>query len=118
MASHLGEPRAIEFGKAARSISTTGAMVWFMYFYSRTDWDFPFWPLRDRPGNGISLMLWLVWLVLITINVVQASALSLLAGRSCGGALRVMAAEDRVEDLLPSRSEAGWDELNRPGRHR
>ena len=57
MAAHLGEPQAIEFGKAARSLATTGAMVWFMYFYFRTDWSPPFWPLRERPFNGGSLML-------------------------------------------------------------
>jgi hypothetical protein len=114
MAAHLGEPQAIDFGKAARSLSTTGAMVWFMYFYFRTDWNPPFWPLRDRPFNGGSIMLMLGTLVLMAINLVQVSALTLLAGRSCGRALRQMAEEDRRNDLLPSRSEAGWDELNRP----
>jgi hypothetical protein len=115
MAAHLGEPQAIDFGKAARSLSTTGAMVWFMYFYFRTDWNPPFWPLRDKPFNGGSIMLMLGTLVLLAINLVQISALTLLAGRSCGRTLRLMAEEDRRNDLLPSRSEAGWDELNRSG---
>ena len=116
IAAHLGEPQALDFGKAARSLSTTGAMVWFMYFYFRTDWSHrPFWPLCDKPFNGGSLMLLLGWLVLLAINLVQNSALTLLAGRSCGRALRQMAEEDRRNDLLPSRSEAGWDDLNRSG---
>ncbi len=32
-AAHLGEPQALDFAKAVRSLATTGAMVWFMYFY-------------------------------------------------------------------------------------
>jgi hypothetical protein len=114
MAAHLGEPQAIEFGKAVRSLSTTGAMVWFMYFYFRTDWSPPFWPLRDRPFNGGSILLLLGWLVLMAINLVQVTALTLLAGRSCGRSLRQMIEEDRRNDQLPSRSEAAWEELNRP----
>ncbi len=118
MASNLGEPRAIEFGKASRSLSTTGAMLWFTFFYFQTDWSPPFWPLRERPLNPGSIMLLLGWLVLVAINFVQVTALSLLAGRSCGRVLREMIAEDRRKDLLPSRSEAGWDEFTRSDPHR
>jgi hypothetical protein len=115
MAAHLGEPQAVEFGKATRSLATTGAMVWFLYFYFRTDWRAPIWPLRDRPPNPGSAMLGLGYTVLVAINLVQVTALSLLAGRSCGRALREMAQEDRRHDLPPSRSEAGWDEFTRSG---
>lgn len=56
-------------------------------------------------------MLLLCFMVLTAILFVQTTALSLLAGRCCGHTLRRMAAEDKASDLLPSRSEAGWDEL-------
>ena len=115
MASHLGEPQAIDFAKAARSLATTGAMVWFMYFYFRTSWIPPFWPLKERPINGGTLMLLLGWLVLGALNLVQVTGLCLLAGRCCGRVLREMTAEDRKNDLIPSRSEAGWEEFTRPG---
>jgi hypothetical protein len=114
MAAHLGETRAIDFARSVRSLATTGAMVWFLYFYFRTNWVLPIWPLRARPQNHGSFMLMLCWMVLSAILFVQTTALSLLAGRCCGQALRKMAAEDRASDLLPSRSEAGWDELLGP----
>jgi hypothetical protein len=113
-ASHLGEPQSIDFAKAVRSLATTGAMVWFMYFYVRTNWNPPIWPLRSRPLDPNGFMLFLGWVVLAAILLVQVTALTLLAGRCCGRTLRQMAAEDKAADLLPSRSEAGWEELNRP----
>ncbi len=115
MAAHLGEPQALDFAKAARSLATTGAMVWFMYFYFRTSWVPPFWPLRERPFNHGTFMLLLGWLVLLALNLVQVTGLCLLAGRCCGRVLREMAAEDRKNNTIPSRSEAGWEEFNRPG---
>jgi hypothetical protein len=115
-AAHLGEPQAIDFAKAVRSLATTAAMVWFMYFYMRTNWAKPVWPLRERPMDGNSIMLLLGWLVLSAILWVQVTGLSLMAGRCCGRALREMSAEEKAVDLLPSRSEAGWDELNRPSK--
>jgi hypothetical protein len=113
MAAHLGEPQSIELAKAVRSLATTGAMVWFMYFFLRTNWNPPLWPLRDNPLNHGTYMLQLGWFVLLAINLVQVTGLSLLAGRCCGRALREMDAADRANDLLPSRSEAGWEEMNR-----
>jgi len=47
MAAHLGEPRALDLGRAARSLATVGASVWFVYFFLRTDWSPPIWPLRE-----------------------------------------------------------------------
>jgi hypothetical protein len=115
MAAHLGEPQSLDLAKAVRSLATTGAMVWFMYFYFRTDWNSPqgIWPLRERPPNHGTYMLLLGWYVLGAINLVQVTGLSLLAGRCCSSTLRQMAADDRANDSLPSRSEAGWEEMNR-----
>ena len=56
-AAHLGEPQSIDFAKAVRSLATTGAMVWFMFFYFRTDWTPPLWPLRERPWDPNGVML-------------------------------------------------------------
>ncbi len=114
IAAHLGEPQATELAKAVRSLATTGAMVWFMYFYFRTNWNPPLWPLRELQPNHGTFMLLLGWCVMGAINLVQVTVLSLLAGRCCGRALREMAAVDRANDLLPSRSESGWEEMNRP----
>ena len=114
MAAHLGEPQAIDFAKAVRSLATTGAMVWFMFFYFRTSWVPPLWPLRERPWDPNGLLLLLGWLVLCAILLVQVTGLTLLAGRCCGRSLREMAIEDRASDLLPSRSEEGWDEYSPP----
>ncbi len=113
-AARQGEPQSIDFAKAVRSLATTGAMVWFMFFYVRTDWTPPLWPLRERPWDANSVMLFLGWLVLSAILLVQTTGLTLLAGRCCGRTLREMAAEDKANDLLPSRSEAGWEEFNGP----
>jgi hypothetical protein len=113
IAAHLGEPQALDLAKATRSLATTGAMVWFMFFYFMTSWEAPLWPLKPKGPNPGALMLALGWLVLLAINLVQVTGLSLLASRCCGRALREMAAADRASDLLPSRSEAGWDEMNR-----
>ncbi len=113
VAADLGEAQARAYARAVRSLATTGAMVWFMYFYSRTDWNPPLWPLRDRPPNPGTILMYLGWWVLSAILLVQVTGLTLLAGRCCAQALRRMAVEDRANDHIPSRSEAGWDELNR-----
>lgn len=113
-AAHLGEPQSIDFAKAVRSLATTGAMVWFMYFFVRTNWTPPLWPLKERGLDHNSVMLLLGWLVLSAVLWVQTTGLSLLAGRCCGRVLREMAAEEKASDLLPSRSEAGWEEFNGP----
>ncbi len=63
--------------------------------------------------NHLTFRLYLSWVVLGTINFVQVTVLCMLAGRSCGRALREMARQDRANDLPPSRSEDGWEELNK-----
>ena len=113
MCAHLGEPQAIDFAKAVRSLASTGAMVWFTSFYFLTNWAPPIWPLRVQPNQG-AFMLSLGWRVLSAILMVQVTTLCLMAGRCCGRKLREMAAEDRANDQLPSRSEAGWEEYQRP----
>ncbi len=107
LATHLGESRAGEFGRAARSLATTGAMVWSLYFFSRTNWDSPFWPLREVAWNRSTLMLMLGLAVLGAINLMQITVLSLIASRSCGQKLREMAREDRDPEVFTLPPEAG-----------
>ena len=104
LATRLGDPQAVEFGRAARSMATTGAMTWFMYFYSQTNWNAPIWPLRMRRLDRWSILLYLGTIVLASLNLVQVSVLSLLASRCCGKALRQMAAEDRDLGQFPGRA--------------
>jgi hypothetical protein len=113
LAGHLGEPRAVELSRSLRSLSTTGAMVWFLYFSFRTDWRPPIWPLRPRMPNPGTMMLALSWTVVEAICFVQSAILSLLAARCCAMTLVEMAKVDRENDLIPSRSEDGWDEMTR-----
>ena len=117
MAARMGEAQAIEFGRAARSLATTGALVWSMYFYSRTNWNTPFWPLREIPFNRQTLMLMLGTEVLAAVSLVQVSVLSIMASRACGRELRRLAAEERAEGQFLSPSEASWDDplFNHPG---
>ncbi len=101
LATRLGDPQAAEFGKAARSMATTGAMAWFLYFCYQTNWDTPIWPLRMRRPDHNTILLMLGTLVMSSIALVQVSTLSLLASRCCGKALREMAIEDRKRDQFP-----------------
>lgn len=102
MATRLGEPQAADFGRAARSMATTGAMVWFMWFYFQTDWNGRLWPLRMRRLDPGSSLLLLATYILSAISLVQVSILSLVASRCCGKALRQMVAEDRLRDEFPT----------------
>ena len=113
MAAHLGEPQGSDLARGVRSLATTGAMIWFAFFYFSTDWTPPVWPLRHGAPNHMSFMLMLSWMVLGTINFFQSGVLSLLASRCCAKALRSMAIQEKQNDLLPSRSEDGWEEFNR-----
>ncbi len=115
LAAHLGQPRAIDLGRATRSLATTGAMIWGLYFYSKTNWRGPVWPLRQVQGNLGSFLLRHGVLVINAINLVQVTALSLLASRSCGQALREQAAEDQARESWVSPSERGWEEFTGPG---
>ncbi len=114
IASQLGQPKATEMSRSARSLTTTGAMVWFMFFISFTDWSTPIWPLRRVPFlNPGTLMLYLSWHVLFVIVLVQVTIMSLLAARCCVNRLREMALADRANDMMPSRSEDGWEDMIR-----
>jgi hypothetical protein len=110
-AARFGQPQAVEFGKAARSMVTSGSLVWLMYFYQRTSWDLPVWPLRERPMDKGTIMLWLGMVFLNTICLIQTTTLCLLAAQaSSRAAASLPPAEEAVDPLLVSRSEGGWDD--------
>jgi hypothetical protein len=94
---------------------TTGAMLWFLYFSLQTDWRPPIWPLRARMFSHVTLMLFLSWLVIWAICMGQTAILSFLSCGCCSKTLLEMKATDRSTDLMPSRSEDGWDELMKSG---
>ena len=118
MAASLGEPRALDLGRAVRSLTTVGAAVWFAYFFLRTDWSPPIWPLRERPLNLELLYLWIGSAFLSTAVLVQVTMICLYAGRTCARAGRALRAQEQASEAFPSRSEAGWDDLTRRDRDR
>lgn len=94
-AAHAGMPRAAEFGKAARSTATTGAAIWFLYFLCRTNWSSP-WPLAERRMTMDVFQLLMAYQMITILCLIQASFLTLLAGRAAARALQEMAAEEKM----------------------
>ena len=113
MAAHLGEPKALELGRAARSLASVGASAWFVYFFLRTDWNPPIWPLREAPRDIRLFLISIGSLFLTTIVLVQVTLLCLYAGRTCARAVRTIDAEEARNEAFLSRSEIGWNELHR-----
>ena len=83
MAVTLGEARAADLGRAIRSLPSIGASVWFAYFFLRTDWRPPIWPLRERPLNLELFYIWLGSAFLSATILVQVTMITLYAGRTC-----------------------------------
>ena len=94
-ATHAGMPRAAEFGKAARSTAITGTAIWFLYFLCRINWTHP-WPLAERRMTLDVFQLMMAYQMLTILCLIQASFLTLLAGRAAARALREMAAEEKT----------------------
>ncbi len=113
MTTHLGESRALDLGRAPRSLATVGASVWFVYFFLRTNWNPPIWPLRENPFDFRLFPILTGWLFLSTLVLVQVTLLCLYAGRTCGRAVRAINAEERRDESFLSRSEIGWNEYHK-----
>lgn len=111
MASSLGETRAAELGRAARSLTAMTALIWFAYFFINTNWNPPVWPLKPFRRNLLTMNLTRCWTMLHAILLVQVTLLCLAAARACGRAVRTMAAEDRASEAFHTPSERGWNEL-------
>lgn len=111
MATHLGEARALDLGRAVRSLTIVGTAVWAAYFFLRTNWDQPVWPLRERPVNFELYVLWLGSTFLSATVLVQVTMLSLFAGRASAQAARARRAAQAHDEPFLSRSEAGWDDF-------
>ena len=112
MAAHLGESRAVDLGRAVRSLNLVGAVVWFAYFFIHTDWTTPLWPLRERPLNLEVFYLHLIATFLQATVLVQVTMLTFFAAKTCGRADRARRVEHAADESFVSRSEAGWAELH------
>ena len=110
MAAALGEPKAVDLGRAVRSLTTVGASVWFAYFVLRTDWSPPIWPLRDRPLNLELLYLWLGSAFLSATILIQVTMLCLYAGRTCGRTVRAIHADEIARESALWTSAASRDD--------
>ena len=111
MATALGETQAVELGKAARSLTTLTALIWMVFFFLRTNWNAPVWPLRPFRMTILTLNLRNCWFLLYAILLVQVTLLCLRASRICGQTVRAMTAEDRANETFLSPSEQGWQKL-------
>ncbi|WP_435015660.1 hypothetical protein TA3x_003204 [Tundrisphaera sp. TA3] len=115
VADHLGSPQALDIARGARALASVGATLWLAVIFFCTRWTVPFWPLRMRPmfrQPELQLMM-LGETVLYTINLVQITALTLLAAYACTVALRNMIREDRSLGKFDHPSESAWDEFHR-----
>ena len=111
LTSRLGEPRAAELGKSARSLTTLTAIIWMIYFFVNTNWNAPVWPLRPFRTTFLTFNLRRCWFMLDAILLVQVTLLCLHATRACGRTSRAMIAEDRALEAFQSPSERGWQEF-------
>jgi hypothetical protein len=109
---HLGVEPAAETGKATRSLAATGAGVYMLLFWQRTDWQAG-WPLGFRRLDINSMMLELGTTMIWTICLIQVTALTLAATRQCSTVLREMEREDALADPFaqaPEKKDFGWVE--------
>jgi hypothetical protein len=76
--SHLGVEQAAESAKSARSMAVTGAVVWMIVFWERTNWA-QGWPLQPhRALRALETVLLIHgWNLIWTITLIQVTALVL-----------------------------------------
>lgn len=98
---HLGVDQAREAGKTARSMAATGAVLWLLLFFERTDWRAG-WPLivRARPAMIEIYLLYMATQLFWTITLFQVTALVVAAARESGRVLAEMIREDEADDIL------------------
>ncbi len=95
--AHLGVDQAPEAGKATRSLSATGAVIWMILFFERTAWN-QGWPLVGQPIHTLEgLLLYMGSSMIWTITLIQVTALTIAAARQ---ATRVLAEMDREDQQL------------------
>ena len=113
--NHLGVPRANETGRATRSLAGTGAVLWMLLFFQRTNWNA--WPLEEMRIRSIELyLIYLGWNMIWTIVLIQVTAMSIAATRQCSAVLAEMDRQDQDHDLLRLPSEQAFlDQEDEPG---
>jgi hypothetical protein len=100
--AHLGIDQAPEAGKATRSLSSTGAVIWLILFVERTAWS-QGWPLQDHGIRSMETLLLsmgthMIW----TITLIQVTALTIAATRQGSRVLAEMDREDQQLDQFPT----------------
>lgn len=105
---HLGIQQAVETGRTTRTLAASGATVWMLHFFIRTDWQAG-WPLLLRPGvREEAILLYVASSLIWTVVLLQVTALTMAATRKCTLVLREMEQEDRANDPFRSASEHGF----------
>jgi H+/Cl- antiporter ClcA len=99
-AAQAGFARAGDFSKVAMRTIVSGGIVWLLYFINAVDWRAGK-ELVPRRFDHDLLMLWLSFLVLQAICLVQTAFLAVMATRAASHTLREMKSEDQ-------RYDAGW----------
>src|SRR5262249_30292167 len=101
----LGVEQAAESAKSARSMAVTGAVVWMIVFWERTNWA-QGWPLQPhRALRALETVLLIHgWNLIWTITLIQVTALVISSARQSSLVLQEMDREDEAEDPLRSRS--------------
>ena len=103
---HLGFEQARDSGKSARAMAATGAVLWLLLFCERTDWSAS-WPLRQRPfWLPEERLLFLGFLLIWAITLMQVTALTISATRQSGYVLDEMQREDEANDPLRSPTDS------------
>lgn len=104
--AHLGVEQAPEAGKATRSLSATGAVVWMILFLERTAWR-QGWPLLDQGIHSPeTLLLTMGTRMIWAITLIQVTALTIAATRQTHRVLREMERDQQEHELLRSPSES------------
>lgn len=104
---HLGIGQARETAQSARSLITTGAMIWMLLFCSQTAWK-EGWPLQRGGGmrNPEGLLLAMGVVMIHTVVLIQVTALTLLATRCTRRVLDDLDRDDPYHDFLNPQSGA------------
>lgn len=107
---HLGLEIAEDSARSIRSLAATGAVLWMVNFYERTDWNLG-WPLRGGRWTIQGHLLFMGWNLIWTITLIQVTALVIAALRHTNRALTEMEREDQEQDVLPFPSESSHLDL-------
>jgi hypothetical protein len=102
--THLGVETAENASRATRSLAATGAAVWLLEFWLRTDWHQ--WPLHVVRWQPQTLLLFLGRNIIWMITLLQVTALVMAAAGQALTVVKELNAEERADDLFASPSDS------------